>query len=78
MSKLLTFEYDKSNHFLEVHLNQEGLSRLVDILEYLKNQTRESVILLTPEWGDENGLTSEKQCESNELFNRVKFFIWDV
>lgn len=74
MNKLLTFEISKSDNSLEIHLDRKGLHIFREVLEHFKEE-RETVVLLSPEWGGES-LTNKKQGEQNELLDKVKLFFW--
>ncbi|MFV9484899.1 Imm32 family immunity protein [Christiangramia sp. ASW11-125] len=75
---MLTFEYSNSDGKIEIHLDQNGIDQLNNILSSLSQESKsEHLHLMTKEWGGSE-LTQEKQNNSTdfELINHVKIMFW--
>ena len=73
--KLLTFELASKDE-IEIHLDQEGIQELIQILTKLQKSNKPNHNhLMTSAWGG-NELTSEKQAAANELINKVTIRLW--
>jgi len=72
--KLLTFEFSQSEGLLEIHVDENGLNTLIDILKGVKKHG-DHVHLMTQSWGGSE-LSDEKQGENNILINHVKIAMW--
>ena len=69
MSELFTFEISEDFQEIEIHGNEEGLKRLIDIIEMvIKYKTHDH--LMTPSWAG-NELTEEAQGKNTKLINKV-------
>ena len=76
-NKILTFELVKDSDAIEIHVNREGLSSLIEVLQRFsdhKNSDHEH--LMTPSWGGKE-LTENLQGQENKLINHVKIFLWN-
>ncbi|TRD14440.1 Imm32 family immunity protein [Palleronia caenipelagi] len=73
-AELLTFELCENGDEVEIHLNDEGLSNLINYLVRLK-KSRDHEHLMTEEWGG-NELTSIKQGSGNTLLQKVTLRHW--
>jgi hypothetical protein len=71
---MLTFELTKDKDEIEIHGDQEGLSRLVGIISRIIKSSGHDH-LMTPAWGGSE-LTSEKQGQTNTLVNKVTVRNW--
>ena len=72
---LLTFEFSKDLECLEIHVNANGIAALIKALS-VALEVKDHQHLMTPEWGGEE-LSSEKQCDSNDLIHHVKIIPWE-
>ena len=72
---LLTFEITTEGDAIEVHVDNDGISELIKILEKLQ-QGGGHEHLMSPVWGGEE-LGDQKQGHDNKLVHHVKIFKWD-
>jgi len=76
-SFLLSFEFDSKSETLEIHVNTQGLEKLIFALTHLLQASgNDHVHLMTSNWGG-GELSSEEQYELNILINHVKVFKWE-
>ena len=74
--KLLQVEWDKDGERVEIHLNQEGISYLISILEGLREkEAPDDVQLMSPDWGGE-GLTSDEDSGDRKTVHLLKILKW--
>ncbi len=71
---LLTFELGKPGNTLEIHMNEEGLSRLIDRLQRIPKHGGHDH-LMTAKWGG-GELSEETQGKNNQLIDHVKIILW--
>lgn len=78
MNKILSLEIDQKSQKVELHLNEAGLTHLLDILNFIKANKKqdEHYHLMTPSWGGEE-LTEEKQNDASNLVNHFQVVFWD-
>jgi hypothetical protein len=77
MNELLTFELRRDEESLEIYMNKKSRQELIESLEYLfPDRQRNNIVYLTPEWGEEEPLTFEKQGYHTHLMTMVKLWIW--
>ena len=75
-NKYFQIELDKQNEKVEIHLNQEGLEYLINILNTLSQKKDcDHIHLMTSSWGGEE-LTEYKIQEGNILINHLKIYKW--
>ena len=75
MSRMLTFELNPSQT-IEVHVNEEGLQDLIEVLRRLNaSPSSEHVHLMTASWGGSE-LTENTQGVDTQLVHRVTFHLW--
>ncbi len=72
---LLNFELINQADELNIHCSENGLKRLIKILNQVL-EAREHEHLMTPSWGGK-GLTEEKQGKDSTLLNKVTVHLWD-
>lgn len=72
---LLSFELSKNKDELDIHLNEEGLSRLIELLLRFKKHGYQHEHMMTPSWGG-NELSEEQQALDSSLLNKVTFHKW--
>lgn len=74
--KLLQVEWDSHGEKVEIHLNDQGISYLISVLEGLKAKAApDDVQLMTPEWGGQ-GLTSSADAGDRQVVNYLKILKW--
>lgn len=73
---MLVFELDKSSSVLEIHLDDNGLEKLKEVIAKL-DQLKQSdhVHLMTEEWGGDE-LSDEQQNMDFDLIHHVKIMRW--
>jgi hypothetical protein len=75
MSELLTFELSNDIQEIEIHGNEKGLRKLIEIIERtIELKTHDH--LMTPSWSGSE-LTEEAQGDNTRLINKVTIHIWD-
>ena len=71
---LLTFELSEPGNTLEIHMNEEGLSLLIDRLQRIPKHDGHDH-LMTAKWGGRE-LSEETQGKNNQLIDHVKIILW--
>ena len=74
---LLSFERDENE--LEIHCNDAGIDRLINVLNRLKGAKQEHIHLFTEDWGGADELTNDKQNldEKFKLVHKVTVRVWN-
>ena len=74
--KVLTFERDKDCSQIDIHLNDEGLTDLLEILKNLQSSNKSThEHLMTPSWAGTE-LTENKMDKLSLLINKVTIHFW--
>lgn len=60
-----------------MHLDAQGIDRMIEILNSLRGKGNADVHLFTPEWGGED-LSEEPQNESLAVMNHLKIMAWNA
>lgn len=73
---ILTFEMNERDQILEIHTDETGINRLLELLVNLnKKKEPDHIHLMTANWGGEE-LTPDKIGDENIAINHVKIFKW--
>ena len=74
--KMVQVEWDAEGQRVEIHVNDEGIDYLLDILiDLKKRRPPDDVQLMTPEWGG-GGLTSFEDSGDRLIVNFLKIMKW--
>jgi hypothetical protein len=75
VTMMLTFEKTDEGEVIEIHGNQKGLLWLSEQISGIAMaEVSDHIHLLTEDWG--GSLSTEVQCEENQLVRHVKIFCW--